>query len=196
MPKKLKVYHGTNATFSKFDQGKARITNDLYGGGVAYFTANTDIAYNYAKSMAKSKGGQKQVYEVELNVNKLFDVNHIFTGKELTQFFTPKTSEEFARGAGLLSYGVDKYGVLIDLESGKLKLTGDQVFHGLSKGMNSTAKAREKLISLKYDTLRYNGGVNMNATRHDVYIAYKAENITIKNHYMYDDQGRIISTKR
>ena len=77
--------------------------------------------------------------------------------------------------------GVDKYSVMAKLKSGNLELTGEEVFKGLSRGMVNTAKARQKLISLGYDGLRYNGGVNMNmATKHDVYLAYNANDIRIK----------------
>lgn len=183
-----RLYHGTNGNFDKFDQSKARIVNDFYGGGVAYFTDDRQVAFTYGKSMRGSKGGNIFIYEVSLQSTKLFDVDHIFTGKELTQFVDRKTSEEFARGAGLLSYGIDKYSVIFSLEDGTAKLTGDQVFKGLSRGMNTTAKAREKLISLRYDALRYNGGVNMNAKKHNVYIAFKANNITIKNKFIYDEK--------
>lgn len=61
-----------------------------------------------------------------------------------------------------------------------MKLTGDEVFKGLSKGMNTTAKAREHLISKGYDGLRYNGGVNMGmAKKHNVYLVYDANDIKI-----------------
>lgn len=183
----MKLYHGTNQFFKQFEQSKARILNDYYGGGVAYFTDNSKVALTYAKSMAKSKGGEKYVFEVDLSVSKIFDVDNEFTGKELKKFFTDKTVEDFARGAGLLKFGVDKYSVMSSLQLGNQKLTGEQVFKGLSSGMNKTAKAREKLIKLGYDALRYNGGVNMGAAiKHDVYITYDASNVKIVAIYMYD----------
>jgi hypothetical protein len=175
------AYHGSNAKFPKFDQGKARIINDFYGGGVAYFTSNRDIAKTYARSMAKSKGGDQYIYEVDLNMKKIFDVDHKFTGKELTKFFDAKEAEDFARGAGLLKMGSDRFVVIGKLKDGDYELTGDQVFRGLSRGMVNTAKARQKLISLGYDGLRYNGGLNMDtAVKHDVYLAYDASDIHIK----------------
>lgn len=186
----LTLYHGTNGRFDRFDQSKSRIFNDYWGGGVAYFTDNLGVAKTYATSMAKSKGGDKLVYEVRLKIQNLFDVDDKFTGKELLKFYTSKTSEEFARGAGLLRLGADKYEILHKLESGNLELTGSQVFHGLSQGMVYTAKARKKLESLGYDALRYNGGSNMNmATRHDVYLTYKATNISIIKRLMIDSGG-------
>lgn len=177
----MTAYHGSNALFKRFEQSKARILNDYYGGGVAYFTGNEDVAKTYAASMKKKYGGEKYIYEVDLNLSKVFDVDHKFTGKELTQFFDDKDADDFARGSGLMKAGVDKYSVMAKLKSGNLELTGEQVFKGLSRGMVNTAKARQKLISLGYDGLRYNGGVNMNmATKHDVYLAYNANDIRIK----------------
>lgn len=173
------LYHGTNARFSMFEQSKSRIVNDFYGGGTAYFTDTLSVAKTYAKSAAK-KGGDPIVYQVMLKVNKLFDVDKTFTGDELIKFFAKRDAETFARGAGLLSLGADKYKVLSDLEDGRMTLTGDQVFRGLSQGMVKTASAREKLRGLGYDGLRHNGGVNMNmATKHNVYLAYEAHNIKI-----------------
>jgi hypothetical protein len=174
----LQLFHGTNQRFSQFEQSKARVPNDFYGGGVAYFTDNLEVAKTYAKSAAK-KGGDRIIYQVTLNVNKVFDVNASFTGKDLIQFFSNRDSEQFARGAGLLSLGTDKYRVLGDLENGTLVLSGEDVFRGLSQGMIKTAAARDKIKSLGYDALRYNGEMNMAATRHDVYIAYYANEIKI-----------------
>lgn len=180
-----KVYHGSNAKFDKFDQAHSRIINDFYGGGVAYFTDSIEVAKTYANSMFKSKGGGRYIYEVELSLENLFDVDHEFTGKELTKFFNDKTVEEFARGAGMLKFGgEDKYTVLGRLKSGDMKLSGNEVFKGLSRGMNQTAKARQMLVSLGYDGLRYNGGVNMAmATKHNVFLAYEADDIKILKTY-------------
>lgn len=176
------LYHGSNALFKKFDQGKARIVNDFYGGGVAYFTSSKDVAKTYANAMVKAKGGEKYIYEVNVNISKIFDVDDTFTGKELTKFFNPKDAEDFARGAGLMKAGSDRYDVLSKIKEGEYKLTGDEVFKGLSKGMSLTARARQKLIDLGYDGLRYNGGLNMQAaTKHDVYLVYNADDIHIKN---------------
>lgn len=183
------VYHGSNSRFNKFDQNKSRIVNDFYGGGVAYFTDNLEVAKTYARAMFRSKGGGKFVYKVELTLDKVFDVDHTFSKNELTQFFNKDNVEDFARGAGLLKYGEDRYAIISKLSMGNMTLTGDQIFKGLSKGMNQTARARQILISLGYDGLRHNGGVNMNmATKHNVYLAYDANDITIKNVYELKDK--------
>lgn len=180
----MTVYHGSNALFKKFEQNKARIFNDFYGGGVAYFTSDKKVASTYATSMKRKYGGDRYVYEVDLTLTKIFDVDHKFTGKELKQFFDDKDAEDFARGSGLLKAGVDKYSVLTKLKEGTIEMTGEQVFKGLSRGMVNTAKARQKLISLGYDGLRYNGGVNMNmTTKHDVYLAYNADDVRIRKVY-------------
>lgn len=185
---RLKAYHGSNARFSKFDQGKARIVNDFYGGGVAYFTDNIDVSKSYARTMAK-KGGERYVYEVALNFKKVFDVDKVYTGSELTKFFTDKTVENFARGAGLMKLGSDKYSTLANLKSGKTSLTGEKVFKGLSKGMVNTAATRNELVKLGYDGLRYNGGLNMGmATKHSVYLAYNAASIKLVKRYKMVDK--------
>lgn len=179
----IEAYHGTCFVFSKFDQGKARLVNDFYGGGVAYFTSSREVAKKYAGAMSKAKMiDRRLVYTVNLSLNKIFDVDDSFYGKELVKFFKKNETEKFARSAGLLRYGVDKFDILARLGTGNMELTGDQVFRGLSDGMVSTARARERLKSLGYDSLRYNGGLNMNqAITHDVYLVYDANDITIKS---------------
>jgi hypothetical protein len=169
------VYHGTNARFEKFDQRKSRIVNDNYGGGVAYFTDSLNLAVTYARNMSKKQGGDPIVYSVELKLGKLFDVDHTFTGKELVDIL-PVDVKDFARGAGLLGLNADEYKVISSLKPGSIKLTGEQVYRGLSKGNTQTAKAREHLIEKGYDGLRYNMPVT---PKQSVYLAYNADDIRI-----------------
>ena len=186
------VFHGTNQLFKEFSQDKGRVPNDYFGSGVAYFTDTLDIAKGYAKAMFKkgasigSSNNIELVYQVQLQINKLFDVDNKYTGKELTKFYSRSEQESFARGAGLLTYGVDKYDVLTKLDDGSIELTGEQVFNGLSSGNINTAKAREKLKSLGYSTLRYNGGTFTGSPKHNVYIAYYARDIRIIDHFILE----------
>lgn len=179
--KKIHAYHGSGSLFEQFEQSKSRIPNDFYGGGVAYFTDNLTIAKQYAAAMAKkTPKKEKVIYEVDLTFRKLFDVDDEYTGSVLKSF-VGGNPEAFARGAGMFRLGADKFAVLADLKSGNIVVKGEQVFKGLSGGMVSTAKARETLKRLGYDGLRYNGGQVMHATPHSVYLAYHADDITIKN---------------
>ena len=173
------VYHGSNSRFSKFNPQKARIPNDLYGGGVAYFTDNLKIGIRYAKAMSKYQG-EPYLYTVTLSLSNIFDVDSMFTGNELINLL-PDDLEGFARGSRLLSLGTDKYKVIYALQSGEVELTGEQVFRGLSKGMTNTREARNHLKQQGYDGLRYNGGMNMNMDiKHNVYLAYDSDSIDIK----------------
>jgi ADP-Ribosyltransferase in polyvalent proteins len=174
----IEAYHGSGGRFSKFSADHARVANDHMGGGVGYFTSDKDVSKTYARSMAKTTKGEPHIYHTTLHMKNVFDVDHEFTGDKLKNIL-PDDHEAFARGAGLLNYGSDKYKVLNDIKSGKAKLSGMQVFKGLSKGNTQTAKAREHLKSKGYDGLRYNGGDNMNTKRHDVYIPYHPDSITI-----------------
>jgi hypothetical protein len=176
------LYHGTNSRFKEFSQNMARIPNDFYGGGVAYFTDNLKVAATYAKAAVKEKGGTPLIYKVKLNVKKLFDVDDDFKGKAILKFVD--NEEEFVKAAKLARLGGDDViGATIKLENGRYDLTGDQIFKGISRGMVNTAKAREKLKKMGYTTLRYNGGVNMNAKKHNVYLVYYARDITIEKRY-------------
>ena len=176
----LTLYHGSNAEFDQFDQTKAKIINDLYGGGIAYFTDSIPIAQKYARVMTKARGGTPVLYKVSLQLGRVFDVDDTFNGPELMEFVNHAASKDaFLRGARMLSLGTDKYQVLSQLESGKMTLNGDQVFRGLSGGMNNTAATRRILQKMGYDTLRYTGGLIEGGETHNVYLAYYADNIKI-----------------
>jgi hypothetical protein len=174
---KIIAYHGSNVEFDKFDQSKARIRNDLYGGGVAYFTNSLDMAKSYARVMSQ-KSGIPLVYEAALTINKLFDIDTLYRGNNLVQFLDMKEVETFARGAKLLAMGQNRIQTLANLRAGDMVLSGDQIFKGLSHGMNQTAKARMKLAKMGFDALRYNAQGN------SVYLMYNAHQIKIDNRYI------------
>lgn len=176
----LTLYHGSNAEFDQFDQSKAKIVNDLYGGGIAYFTDSVPVAQSYARTMTNARGGSPVLYKVNLNLGRVFDVDDSFSGPELMEFIKHADSKDsFLRGARLRSLGTDKFQVLHQLESGKMTLDGDQVFRGLSGGMINTANTRKILQKMGYDTLRYTGGLITGGNRYNVYLAYYADNIEI-----------------
>jgi hypothetical protein len=176
------AFHGSGRRFGSFSQSFGRVKNDFMGGGIGYFTTDHKVARSYAKNGARfAKTDTPIVYHTKLRMNNVFDVDHEFHGDKLRHILPHESEHEnFARGAGLLRAGVDKYDVLSKLKSGNIKLTGHQVFAGLSRGGANSDKARDHLISRGYDGLRYNGGQNMDqATKHDVYIPYKSDSITI-----------------
>jgi hypothetical protein len=184
-PVNVDVWHGTGRRFSEFRQEHSRIPNDYYGGGIGYFTSDKEVGKTYARDAARrQKTDTPLLYHTSLKMNNVFDVDHTFSGERLKHILPPSTQhEDFARGAGLLGLKADKYQVLANLRSGNMSLSGDQVFKGLSRGMVNTAIARNHLISKGYDGLRYNGGDNMKAKKHDVYIPYNASGIQINNRY-------------
>lgn len=175
------LYHGTNTKFKHFDLNRVKIKNDNYGGPV-YLADNFDVAKAYAKAAAKS-GGDRIVMELGLRTAKLFDVDHVFTHKELTQFYKPADVEDFARGAGLLNLGADKYSVIQSLEDGTAFISGEAVFKGLSRGNVNTLKARKTLQRLGYDALRY----DFKGT--SVFCPYRSENIVIAKYYLIGQNG-------
>lgn len=176
---KVTAFHGTDKLFSEFDVNRARVSNDFWGGPI-YFTSSVGVAKQYASAMAKrNKNNDKVMYTVSLDLKKTFDEDGTYTGKELARLAGPNF-EQFARSAGLLRVGADKYSTLSLLEKGDMILTGKQVFLGLSNGMQNTAKARTALVRAGYDSLRYNGDVQMSmAEKHDVYLPYKSNQIKI-----------------
>lgn len=162
----------------------ARTVNDYYGGGICYLTSSIEIAKGYAKAGMKritGKGDSPTIFTVQTRFKKTFDVDTKFSGKDLQQFY-PKDLDAFARASGLMKFGVDPALIKVRLKNGTAIMTGDQIFNALSKVLGGTAKARDFLISKGYDSLRYNGGT---ATKigidHDVYIAYDAKTLDIKD---------------
>ena len=51
----LKVFHGTGKDFDQFSSDFARVEEDYYGGGVAYFTDNKEVAFGYASDCGALK---------------------------------------------------------------------------------------------------------------------------------------------
>lgn len=174
------VYHGSNKKFDKFSEKAKRIANDFYGGGIAYTTTDKNVALTYSRAMTYRYGGEEYLYEIQLDLKNLFDVDTVFTGDELKEFLKYIKPEDFARSAGLLGPSEDKYSVLSKLSAGNLSLTGKQVFKGLSKGLVDSSGAESILKRMGYDSLRYNGGDNMGTGKHDVYIPYYENQIKIR----------------
>lgn len=179
----MKLYHGAPTNFDSFRQEFSRSPNDYYGGGLAYLTTSFDVATTYAKAGLKRQTGAGTdpiVYTVEANFKKTFDVDSVIKGEDLLDFIPKGKVDEFARGAGLIKFSDSPYEVKARLLGGRIELTGDQIFKGLDKALGGSSKVRDYLIKMGYDSLRYNGGANMSmATRHDVYIAYKASTLRI-----------------
>jgi hypothetical protein len=159
----------------------AKIQNDYYGGGF-YFTPNLEVAKIYAKSAVRKTGGKEVIYRVQLSLKKTFDVDKEYSGDELKKL-VGSNFEMFARSAGLLSLGRDRYAIMADLKEGNTVMTGAEIFKGMSNGMINTAKAREQLKKLKYDSLRYNPVQHANRTKHEVYIVYNEANVRIIGQY-------------
>lgn len=179
---KIKLFHGAGALFSKFRQEFSRSPNDHYGGGLAYLTTDEKIARGYATSSAKRTKSDPIIYLVEANFKKVFDIDETFTGKEMKEFL-PKDIDGFARSAKIAKFSSDGSSLMLaksKLRDGTIELTGRQIYDGLSGvNNNQTSKVRDIFISMGYDALRYNGGLNMMTTSHDVYIAYKATTLKI-----------------
>lgn len=176
----LIVYHGSNKRFDKFSPKAKRVSNDFFGGGVAYTTDDKNIALTYSRAMTYRYGGEEYLYQIKLDLKNIFDVDYVFTGKELTVFLKYIKPEEFLRGAGLLTPGEDKYAMISKLELGNLILNGKDVFRGISKGFVNSSGAETILKKMGYDGLRYNGGENMHGGHHNVYIPYYEKSIKIE----------------
>lgn len=178
----MNLYHGSPRNFDQFSQEFSRSANDNFGGGLAYLTTSKDVAKVYAKAGLKrtlKDGASPIVYSVKTNFKKVFDVDDEFEGNELKKFL-PKDLDKFARAAGLIKFSDSPYLVKSKLSNGTIKVSGDQIFKGLDKVLGGSAKARDQIIRLGYDSLRYNGNAGSSiAPDHDVYIAYKASSLKI-----------------
>lgn len=179
--KTIQVFHGSNSKFKEFSIKAKRVENDFFGGGIAYFTDDQKVALTYSRAMTYRYGGTEYLYKAELSLQNIFDVNHAFTGAGIQKFFAHIKPEDFARGAGLLGNGADRLDVITRLKMGNITMTGQEVFKGLSRGNVNSASAEKILKELGYDGLRYNGGDNMSAGRHNVYLPYYTKDIKILN---------------
>lgn len=180
------VYHGTASHFDQFDDTKARSPNDLYGGGIAYFTDSFPIAQSYSRAAKRRKNMPKDseptVIKAQLNLKKTFDIDQLYSSdivKKIIKISNIKM-EDFLRGAGLLRLGgKDQYQLETELDRGELKLTGKQIFYGISGGGAKSTHAREILKKAGFDSLRYTGGEIMGGEKHNVWLPFYKEQINI-----------------
>lgn len=177
----ISLYHGTSGHFTKFSQASARSANDLWGGGVGYFTDDEGIAQSYARAANKRVKKGETVMKVDLSVSNPFDVTKEYSGQDTLTYFNKSgmKAEDFLRFAGKMGLGADKYVLSAKLKAGELAMTGGEIFKGISKNQMAGAAARDLLIKMGHDSLIYSGGDNMGGKKHKVYIAYDPNKITI-----------------
>jgi len=177
----LTVYHGTGSDFDMFSSEFARVANDYYGGGVAYFTDNVEVAHGYASDGQKRDGstGTKILMTVEITPSKIFDVDAMIPGPDVTRLMGKTKPEEFLRAAGMLNINSDKFSLIGKIKNERLEMTGDQLFKALSMGQVKSSRARNALKAAGYDALRYNGGIQTQGVHHNVYIMYNASAIRV-----------------
>lgn len=174
------LYHGTGKVFDKFQQSEARSPNDYYGGGVAYFTDDYEIAVQYAHSTSKRyTDGIPTVYTAQVNIKNHFDVDETYSGKFVANIISNIDSDAFARAAGLLRLGAKQFAVLSALERGDTELTGDQIWKGISANNVKTEQARKILQASEFDGLRYTGGIQTQGKLHNVWLPYDKSSIKI-----------------
>lgn len=191
--KLLTVYHGTAARFDEFGQENARVENDYFGGGLAYFTSSRRVAYGYARSaMLRTKSKIPYIIYVGVQFDKLFDARNTskWSGERVLAFIQEvglrsDQVEAFIRGAGLLDMsslqGRSPHVVKSAFMSGKIELDGESIFMALSRVLGNMAQARKKLMSLGYDGLCHIGGEitkdKLNRGKHTVFISYDKKTI-------------------
>lgn len=190
-PVSVEVWHGTNAKFDRFNKEMARVPNDLYGGGLGYFTDSLEVAKGYARSSVKrvkvAKDAQPYIYKVQSTLDNVFDVEKIYPGKFVAGFLKANSysdAENFLRTAGLAKIGTDLPLKVSQLRNGQLDMLGDDLFKALSKGSISSTSGRDTLIASGFDGLRHPGGIRGGTKGlHNVYIAYENDKIKILEAY-------------
>ncbi len=154
----LKVmYHGTSqGGHTMFDPyGKARY--GLFGAG-SYFTDSKDVAESYTK---KGKGNQPQVYETYLNITNPIDMD------------APAVPAEWKRAMPDVDF--PKSGTNEDFYRAL-----EEYFEGNEYPRWEAAEtAMEVIEGMGYDGITHIGGgrVNADGERHQVYIAFRPEQI-------------------
>lgn len=187
----IKVWHGSGTNFNTIDLSKGRMAdNDYYGGGNGkgfYVTTEQKIAIGYA--LAARNAASPTLYEMSYTPSgRVFDVDEKYSGPALQRFLPKSRSllEEFCRHAGLFKGLTDRTDALLiegRIEEGKMELSGDQIFKGLSEGQRTQGRAADILKSHGYVGLRYNGGRITGSAPHDVYISYKPSDLKILKKY-------------
>lgn len=190
-PISAEMWQGTNARFDRFDQRMARVQNDLYGGGVGYFTDSLEVAKGYATSSLKRKGvpidSTPYIYKVNLTLDNVFDVGKTYDGDFVSSFLKNTdygTAEQFLRNAGLAKMGSDLAGNIGNLRRGELQMSGDQIFNAIGEQSKNSSKARDILIKRGFDGLTHPGGLRGGTKGlHTVIIAYDSDKIQILERY-------------
>ena len=179
----MNLYHGTSNVFDKFDEKYARLKNDFYGGGLAYLTDSYEIAKSYSKASKKYDKSDKipRILTVKTSFKKTFDIDKEYVDDDFLKLISSIDIDKFSRGAGLMSLGSDTSAVKYNVKKGNVNLKGDQIYKGLEKAFNNqTYKVRKHLEKCGFDSLRYNGGLQIKTEHeHDVYIAYRASTLKI-----------------
>lgn len=186
-PVSVEVWHGTNIKFDQFNKEMARAPNDLYGGGLGYFTDSLEVAKGYARTSVKrakvSKEAQPYIYRVQLTLDNVFDVEKTYSGNFVASFLKSNSysdAESFLRTAGMAKMGTDLPLKVSQLRNGQLEMLGDDLFKALSKGSVNSTNGRNTLIASGFDGLRYPGGIRSGTKGlHNVYIAYENDKIKI-----------------
>lgn len=180
-------YHGSGNDFDKFEQSASRSKNDLFGGGVAYFTDNIDVARSYSTNAARRRDSLDQtkiLYTVRLNLKKAFDTTvKELDSKLVSQLIPDKPSEQdhFGRDLKVYKGDVNRHNFIFKIKSGEVKVSGEALWNAISSRGTNTVKGRNTLKSSGFDGLIYEGGHITRQVKHKVVIPYNPSSIKIIN---------------
>ena len=178
--KPLTVYHGTGATFEKFEQGRARPMPEsgywqaegLFGPGI-YLTESKEIATSYA-----GKGVGTTVKGVNLDIRNPFVLDAPISVDLIRKLGTLEATPE---GRSLLSFrGARTYKDVLKVaarESPTGEVDNDAVWSLLFSTFLYKDKVTAWLKANGYDGISHIGGAVTGGQRHRVWIAFDVSQI-------------------
>lgn len=169
------LFHGGIDFDGEFRQDMSRSPNDYFGGGVAYFTDNHEVALKYAKNAGKRSGKLPVVYNVKLTIKNNFDVDKKYNSELFLDSI--KDLDKFIRNSSIGEYNDPIYVTKQKLKSG-IEITGKSIFKGLSNNHQNSGRAREILIDLGFDGLRYTGDED-SMNPYNVWLPYNSDQVSI-----------------
>lgn len=177
----MKLYHGSNIPdldFTDPEQSVVPESHREYGDALAYFTDCQDSAIRYATSMTATEGGKACVYSAYINTGECFDLDAYYTTDRLVEIIDGIDLRLFGKGLGILNSYSDEYAMISSLRYGKLKLTGKEIFKGLSFALESPSAALYHIVDLGYDCVKFKCS-NIGMKPHTIYLVDDAEKIQL-----------------
>jgi cell fate (sporulation/competence/biofilm development) regulator YlbF (YheA/YmcA/DUF963 family) len=174
----IRLYHGTTATFKKFDPNFAN-TEALFGPGF-YFTSDQNVAGGYAEIGVKTGGSIKTMF---LNMKNPLDMEKLYTEKESTDIINNYSNFWRKKREGDI-FIQRKVKNILEAQGGMtgralrqalLDIVPKDIVEVKKEGLLSVFN--KSLKGAGFDGIKHTGGKITGGVEHDVYIAFDSKQI-------------------